>query len=318
MSRRMTVTVIACASVAALLVACDQAGDGKVQAAPASGASGLASPGPQAGGQQLPPEVGQWVQKVRNECTSVGGRWVGISNFILRGDFNGDARPDYVLQWGSADCPDPHGAVSGAFGWGNAGPMNDFLISQPDGGYRLYDGFLASDFSQDSIVRQGNRDVIVFEGTWFREGGEVHKVIHAWTGQGMSVTEYQDARGRPVNEEGYPIQATPGRAASSGNFPPIPKGFYAVNTTCAEAARSIDGIYVYFTDKKWQEWDAGSDIRTIEPAGSGAWRLRTTDGNSLTLNITGPNSFTENGRRFVHCPDSLVPASVRPGYAGNG
>lgn len=325
MSRHMTIAAVACVSAAALLVACDRTSDGKAQAAPASGASSAtpSAVSPQAGGQQLPPEVGQWVQKVRRECTEAGGRWAGISNFILRGDFNGDGSVDYVLQWGGADCPHPQSFS--AFGWGNAGPKNDFLISQPGGSYRLFDGFLA-EFGQESIVRLGNRDVLAFEGTWSEPGGEIHKIIRGWTGRGIDIVERQDAHGRPVDARGYPVRSAPATtpstgsrpAASGGNFPPLPKGFYAVNSSCAEAARSIDGNYVYFTEKKWQETDGGSDIRSIEAVGSNSWRLRTTDGNSLMLRTTGPSSFTENGRRFQHCPDSTVPASVRPYYVGNG
>src|SRR5690606_26493561 len=128
----------------ALLPGCGPSGDGKARAA-----SSAESPSP-AAQQQLPPEVGQWVQSVRRECVANGGQFRGISNFVLPGDFNGDGRPDYVLQWGGADCPDPHGGSGGAFAWGNAGPDNDFLLSQPGGGYRLYEGFL-SELSEDNV-----------------------------------------------------------------------------------------------------------------------------------------------------------------------
>ena len=306
------------ATVFTLISGCGPASENEAQASPVSGASSttLASMSPQAGGQQLPPEIGQWVQSVRRECTNAGGRWAGISDFLLRADFNGDGRVDYVLQWGGADCPHPQSPV-GAFSWGNAGPDNDFLISQPGGGYRLYDGFLA-EINQERILRRGDRDVLVFEGSWTEPGGEIKKVIRGWTGEGIAVIERLDARGRQVNERGYPLQSSSQPAASGRNFPPVPPGFYAVNSTCAEAARSIDGNYVYFTQKVWQESDGGSDIRSIEPTGPNTWRLRTTDGDQLTIRITSSTGFTENGRRLQHCPDGTVPANVRPYYLGNG
>lgn len=294
---------------AAFLPGCGPTGDGKAQAA-----SSGKSPSP-AVQQQLPPEVGQWVQMVRRECTANGGQFGGISNFVLPGDFNGDGRPDYVLQWSGAQCPDPHGGAGEAFAWGNAGPDNDFLLSQAAGGYRLYEGFHA-ELGEGDVVRQGDRDIIVINGRWAQPGGEVRKVIHGWTGQSIDVIERQDARGQRVDERGYPLQASGRSPVSDAAFPPIPQGFYAIGSTCEEAAR--EDAYVYFTNSRWQWSDGGPSIRSIESLGSGNWRLRFEEGDSTTLRVTGPTTFIENGRPFQHCADSSVPASMRPAYAGNG
>lgn len=104
--------------------------------------------------------------------------------------------------------------------------------------------------------------------------------------------------------------------AATGGFPPIPKGFYAVDLTCAQAADDMVGGYVYFTERVWQEADGGSDIVAIDSAGANTWRVRFSDGD-LTLRMTGPASFTEYGRSFRHCPTSSVPAEWRAVYAGN-
>lgn len=135
-----------------------------------------------------------------------------------------------------------------------------------------------------------------------------------WNGHGYAPGG-RSLEGRICEENSVPAEkAAP--LAATGGFPPIPKGFYAVDLTCAEAADDMAGGYVYFTEKAWQEADGGSDIVAIDPAGANTWRVRFSDGD-LTLQMTGPASFTEYGRSFRHCPTSSVPAEWRALYAGD-
>lgn len=256
--------------IAAVLVyGCERGNSGAAQAAPAEGIGPtLASSGAQPGGQQLPPEVGQWVQERRRGCVEEGGRWEGIADFILAGDFNGDGRTDYILQWGGMRCPDNSGSISDP--WGRAGPPNDFLISQPGGGYANSGGF-SSYLTRDNVVRRGDRVVVVVEGASFREGGEIHKVVWGWDGTEITVLERHDAEGRLVDEDGYPIAAAASGSSASGalpfregNYHPIPMdpeytgslsitastihaGGTAVDEKCWVLSTQIDGPSVRMT-----------------------------------------------------------------------
>lgn len=215
---------------------CDSDDSGKARAAamtdavmPPSGPLGA-----QVRGQPLPPEVGLWVQAVRRECAEARGRWGGIADFILPGDFNGDGRTDYIVMRQGLTCSSTSGDGLGPLEqlWGNAGPGNDFIVSQPGGGYRTYDGFAVPELTRDNIIRRGNRDVVALEGRWFRAGGEVHKVIWGWTAQGPAVIERQDAQGRPVDEDGYRVQAA---APNAGGALPFREGVYAhTDTPCGD------------------------------------------------------------------------------------
>lgn len=200
----------------AVLAGCGQNGDEAAKTSDPSGAGGVQAAAPSV---TLPnsPQAARWIEGVRSECTEAGGQFRGIANHLLPGDFNGDGRPDYVLLREQAECVGPGGQNPMEGMWGNAGPPRDFLISTREGGYRVYDGFSrAPDLDASNIVKRGDRHVIVLNGTWFQPGGEVHKVIWGWTGEGMAVVERQDARGRPVDEDGYPVQAG---GAPSGALP---------------------------------------------------------------------------------------------------
>ena len=183
-----------------LVVACDSSGSSGAQAAVAAGAASAAETNlSQSGGQQLPPEVGQWVQAGRQDCIDAGGRFSGAADFIRRGEFNGDGRTDYLLLGGGLDCSVDLG--------GREGPRNDFLISQSNGGYGLHGGFPAFEVTDEQVVRRNDRDVIALEGTWFRPGGEVHRVLWGWNGSQVAVVERQDQNGRAVDEEGRLLRA---------------------------------------------------------------------------------------------------------------
>lgn len=98
-----------------------------------------------------------------------------------------------------------------------------------------------------------------------------------------------------------------------GPFPPLPTGFYAVSDTCAGAAKP-GGQYLYFDPKNWNEIDGQSRIKAIRPMGGSRWSIEMDGGPGLTIEVTGPSSFTEYGRTLTYCPMSSIPAAVREGY----
>lgn len=200
---------------------------GAVAACDTADAGQAAKATPAAEAPQDPPlplrEINRWIEGVRQECEDMGGRFGGVQDHLLPGDFNGDGRMDYVLRWGGVSCPHPEGWAGGALAPGNAGPSNDFLISQPGGGYQQVSGF-SSFIEASNIQRQGARDRIVIDGTWFEADGEVHKVIWGWTGEEMDVVERQDAQGRPVDSNGRLIRAA--APAGSASTSPFRDGFW--------------------------------------------------------------------------------------------
>jgi len=264
---------LAALGVLALLSAgCDRAGEGEPGAqAGAAGSETAAAP------IQAPPEVAEWIETVRAECEDAGGRFEGVSDYLLPADFNGDGQTDYVLQWGGVSCPHPDGRASGALGWGNAGPRNEFLISEPGGSYRRHDGF-SSELSQDAIRRRGDRDVIVNEGTWFQPGGEVHQVIWGWTGQEIDVIERLDAQGRQVDENGYLIQAG-GSGGAEGL--PFREGSYGRGERQLLPAT---GEYSYPTTRYISADRFGYDCRVVD---------RSVSRNSAILTVTCPDDCSD-------------------------
>lgn len=104
-----------------------------------------------------------------------------------------------------------------------------------------------------------------------------------------------------------------GKEAAAGPFPPLPAGFYAVSDTCIEAAKP-GGQYLYFDAKNWNEIDGQSRIQAIRPMGGSRWAIEMDGGPGLTIEVTGPSSFSEYGRMMTHCPTSSVSATAREGY----
>lgn len=315
-----------------LVAGCGPSGENEAQAAPSAGTPS-ATPAVQGAG---PRAIQAAIEAATNECRAHGGRFVAEEGFNTRLALNPDEAPDHVLNYGAAECQgaddDYVGAARGGRrddGCGREGCRFEVFMSGPRGHQNVLSGLIWD----IQFVRNVTPARVRFSGSTMPEcNASYADGCHAewgWNGSGfarlrwlqradMEVIEDQGTQDQVFAQQRNSSQAVPARPASSGNFPPIPKGFYAVNVTCAEAARSADGMYLHLTERSWQEWDGGPDIRSIEATGPDSWRLRTTDGDSLTLRITGPNSFMENGRRFSHCPDSAVPASIRTEYVGNG
>lgn len=235
MSRR-SVSALVIGGLACLLwTGCSQAGDtgaeaasrpaADVEAASTDAASTAAPPAATPPATAQPPEIAQWVEGLRRECNEGGGRWGGVSDYITTGDFNGDGRTDYILNQGGAACPHPDLGVAGMFGGGNAGTAHQFLLSGANGGYALHHGFSTGWLEPSNIVRRGDRDVVVLEGSWRRSGGEVTRVIWGWDGNAINVVERQDAQGRSVDEEGRPVRAS-GRGGGAQAALPFREGEY--------------------------------------------------------------------------------------------
>ena len=176
-----------------------------------------------------------WLAEQRRECLEDhgGARLAPGGRFYLVGDFNGDGRPDYVLQQGSLNCLDRAG--QNAWSHGNAGPNNDFLISN-GASYRLVPGFLG-EFGQHAVRRQGARDVLAISGGW--AGGRVTQVVWAWNGREMDIIERRNEKGQLVDQEGRPLVVHPAPAPTTGGRVASPAGSddVAIRAIVAEVHR---------------------------------------------------------------------------------
>ena len=122
---------------------------------------------------------------------------------------------------------------------------------------------------------------------------------------------------------------TPAAAKASIAFPPIPQGFYAYGSTCAEAIASGAGGdppigLVLFTSKGIGEWDGTMQISGFEDIGKDRFKVKgrsygngddpVGEQSDFTIRVTGPSSFFDERMQeeLTHCPN--VPANVREQY----
>ncbi len=98
----------------------------------------------------LPPQVQAEHQSNARECTEMGNKLEIGPDYVLRTDFNGDGKTDYVLDWHALDCV---GAAS-LYG-GSAGSPYDIFISS---GERYIHSTVIGD--DGALVRRGTRSVL--------------------------------------------------------------------------------------------------------------------------------------------------------------
>jgi hypothetical protein len=99
----------------------------------------------------LPPEIAKVQAEIRETC---GGRANFKPGFRRVADFNGDGRPDYLLDYGEAECVGA--GVTNPF-CGSAGCTLDILVSE-GGGYRQAFG---DNVRSWSLATAGGRSVLV-------------------------------------------------------------------------------------------------------------------------------------------------------------
>lgn len=138
-------------------------------------------------------------------------------------------------------------------------------------------------------------------------------------------------------------QLAGGAAASAPSAPagflPIPKGYYAVGTTCNRAANA-DGAsdgpanLAHFDETALTWFDGGPQISGFESLGNSRFRVHARSyGNGdddkgtkadFVIRVTGASTFvTEPGsflfdrqQSYTHCPTNSVPKSVRDWFEG--
>jgi len=104
---------------------------------------------------------------------------------------------------------------------------------------------------------------------------------------------------RPVT----PVAPAPTPPASGAVRPvtasalPVPFGKYAVNQSCADAAAAND--YLGLSRTYWSEIDGDTPIGPFRNVGGNRWALG--HGSGLTITVTGPKTFSENGRSMTWC-----------------
>jgi hypothetical protein len=115
----------------------------------ASAAAG-ATPVPQA---QWPAEVRAAHQINVEGCREQGGRLaIEGADYVVTGDFNGDGRPDYLVDSNYLQCSTATGYYCGSAGCGV-----DVLLSRPDGRLEEATGILSF---QVVVSREGGRDYV--------------------------------------------------------------------------------------------------------------------------------------------------------------
>lgn len=121
---------------------------------------------------------------------------------------------------------------------------------------------------------------------------------------------------------GGPPPVKPGTpAAGKIAFPPIEKGYYAINMNCAQAIADGGDMIAYFDEKRFGAWDGFAQIQGFESLGGNRYRVddRSRDENgkwtpgSFVIIVNGRTGFTreEDGVRHHFCPASQVPASIK-------
>lgn len=156
-------------------------------------------PGAQA--NRYPAEVRQWETSAGEECRKVGGRFDGVANHVVTGDFNGDGKTDYLMRWDGVKCVKPGGGNQSAFNWGPAGPDNDFLISEGET-FRMVEGFQGS-VEQGDVTRRGQADVITVQNE--EPDAPVRRQIWGFNDGKIEVIERQGEDGGLVTDGGRPI-----------------------------------------------------------------------------------------------------------------
>ena len=78
---------------------------------------------------------------------------------------------------------------------------------------------------------------------------------------------------------------------------PVPFGKYAADQSCADAAKSND--YLGLSRSYWSEIDGDTPIGPFRNVGGNRWALG--HGSGLTITVTGPKTFSENGRKMTWC-----------------
>ena len=206
-------------------------------------------------------------------------------------------------------------------------------VPGPDGtpyGLVIVINDIAGSEGPDAIVRQGPRGlgfVTVLKESDdpkfspirnLRIGRSVYAYVGGIEGEVVSIGRYNlagsgaalDALARCVDGEAAaaprpvtPVVPPPTPPAPGGVRPgtasvlPVPFGKYAVNQSCADAAAAND--YLGLSRTYWSEIDGDTPIGPFRNVDGNRWALG--HGSGLTITVTGPKTFSENGRSMTWC-----------------
>ncbi|AJA09092.1 Putative secreted protein [Sphingopyxis fribergensis] len=277
----------------------------------------------------LPRHILAWAANMRRECLSVGGTPQLTSEPVpqLVADFNSDRKEDFLIPDGFMQC-------DGALTYFTSGQVPNYTIFVSTEKGHDETGISSLDVS---AAKFSGRDVLILStggpGAYERP---YDRYAFGWDGKKMAPLAFYDAKGGRVNEDGSPWRSG---AAISTAFPPIPKGYYAANMSCArahsaQAASDGPASLVQFDDSALTWFDGGPEIRGFESLGNNRFRIRArsygngddTKGTSadFVIRVTGastfvtePGSFLFDGQEsFIHCPTNTVPKAVRDWFEG--
>lgn len=181
-------------------------------AAPAFGVSVVVAPIPAAAEQAkpLPPEVRAYFDNARQECREAGDKLHVTSedSFAETADFNGDGRPDYIVQMSELHCP----SLGYSEYCGSAGCQIGILVSDGDrlreAGGNNYQGFAVTQ-------PMGGKQSLAFaaHGTYcgHESGADTCFGTMSWTPKGFETTytaaepaALKAAQAAPVTDDGRP------------------------------------------------------------------------------------------------------------------
>jgi hypothetical protein len=104
-------------------------------------------------------------------------------------------------------------------------------------------------------------------------------------------------------------------------FPPLEKGYYAINMGCAQAVADGGDMIAYLDEKRFGSWDGFTQIQGFESLGANRYRVtdRSQDENgkwtsgSFVIVVKDRTSFVreEDGIRHTFCPANQIPASIK-------
>lgn len=100
-----------------------------------------------------PPSVRAQVAEDVQQCRAAGQQWEPPADYVQRGDFNGDGRPDFLIARSSAQC--------GPAFCGPDGCRFDTFISQTGGSFLRAYGMTEGSGTVGVARGSGGRDVLV-------------------------------------------------------------------------------------------------------------------------------------------------------------
>ena len=276
---------------------------------------------------KTPAAVVAWGKSIVDEmCSGEGFEASGEPIIVIQHDLNLDGTLDYVTSTSGLRCTFDGTETLSALAQGQV-PVWGLLLSGEGDNYRA-ETFAAVEIEPFKFDQQ---DVLLVA----RGGAGIDQPKYAWAAWGWDQEQdtmrdfaFYDANKQRINKDGTRFDAR--QQAGSIAFPPIEKGYYAQNTTCAEAIRFANAdepptslIYFHPTALIYGP-EGGPQISGYKDLGNGMyWVQARTYGNGeddkgtqadFTIKVVNRNEFEMDKASFFYCPLSTVPKDIRDNW----